>query len=154
MGKVSSDRIERQVLLRALRVRVWQAISNAEEFRRWFGVALAGKSFVAGRHTQGHITYPGYEHLLMEVAVERVDPERLLSWRWHPYAIDPAVDYSKETPTLVEFELKEADGGTLLRVTESGFEGVPELRRAEAYRMNNGGWEQQMKNIEKHVKGP
>lgn len=102
----------------------------------------------------GYITYPGYEHLLFDVLVERMEPERLMSMRWHPAAIDPAVDYSKEPTTLVVFELAEAEGGTLLTLVESGFDQIPPERRLEAFRMNSGGWDEQMKNIEKHVAAP
>ena len=118
------------------------------EFGRWFGVAFKGKAFVPGQHVQGQITYPGYEHLVFDILIERMEPERLLSWRWHPYAVNPKVDYSHETPTLVVFELKDADGGTLLSVVESGFDKVPATRRAEAFRMNSGGWDGQMTNVE------
>src|SRR5580698_3794536 len=147
----STDRIERKVLLKASRARVWRALSNAEEFGNWFGVNFKGKTFVAGKSVQGKITYPGYEHLVMEVLIERVEPERLLSWRWHPAAIDTAVDYSQEPTTLVVFELEDAQGGVMLSVVESGFDNIPEARRATAFRMNSSGWEEQMKNIEKHV---
>ncbi|OOG49097.1 SRPBCC family protein [Rhodanobacter sp. C01] len=150
----SSDRIERQILLKAPRSRVWHALADAETFGDWFGVALKGKRFVAGQRTQGYITYPGYEHLLWDVLVERVEPERALSFRWHPYAVDPAVDYSREIATLVLFELEDVEGGTLLRLVESGFDNIPASRRLEAFRMNSGGWDQQMKNIEKHVASP
>ena len=147
----STDRIERKILLKAPRSRVWRALSNAEEFGNWFGVALKGKAFTAGQRVQGQITYPGYEHLVFEVLIERMEPERLLSWRWHPAAVDPSIDYSKEPTTLVVFELEEVAGGTLLSVVESGFDNVPPSRRLKAFRMNSGGWEEQMKNIEKHV---
>lgn len=147
----STDRIEREILLKAPRARVWRALSNAEEFGRWFGAALKGKTFAAGRRVQGQITYPGYEHLVFDVTIERMEPERLLSLRWHPAAVEPSVDYSKEPTTLVVFELKEVEGGTLLRLVESGFDGIPTARRLEAFRMNSGGWDIQMKNIEKHV---
>jgi uncharacterized protein YndB with AHSA1/START domain len=100
----STDRIERKLMLKAPRARVWRALSNAEEFGSWFGVDFKGKAFVAGKLVRGQITYPGFEHVVMEVLVERVMPERLLSWRWHPAAIDPAVDYSQEPTTLVVFE--------------------------------------------------
>jgi len=150
----STDRIERQILLKAPRSRVWRALSTAEEFGDWFGVVLKGKSFTPGERVQGKITYPGYEHLVWEVVIECMKPERLLSFRWHPYAIDPAVDYSKEPTTLVEFELKVVDGGTLLSVVESGFDSIPPSRRLEAFRMNSGGWDAQMKNIAKHVATP
>jgi hypothetical protein len=101
----------------------------------------------------GQITYPGYEHLVFEVLIERMEPERLHSFRWHPYAVDPAVDYSQEPPTLVVFELKEVEGGTLLSLVESGFDQVPAARREKAFRMHCTGWDEQMKNIERHVAG-
>jgi uncharacterized protein YndB with AHSA1/START domain len=147
----STDRIERKVLLKASRARVWRALSNAEEFGNWFGVNFKGKTFVAGKSVQGKITYPGYEHLVMEVLIERVEPERLLSWRWHPAAIDSSVDYSQEPTTLVVFELAEADGGILLTVVESGLDKIPLSRRATVLRLNTSGWEEQMRNVEKHV---
>jgi uncharacterized protein YndB with AHSA1/START domain len=150
----STDRIEREILLKAPRSRVWRALSVAEEFGDWFGVALKGKTFAAGQRVAGQITYPGYEHLVFDVLIERMEPERLLSLRWHPYAVDPSVDYSHEPTTLVVFELKEVEGGTLLSVVESGFNRIPPSRRLEAFRMNSGGWEQQMKNIQKHVATP
>lgn len=150
----TTDRIERKILLKAPRSRVWRALANAEEFGRWFGVNLKGKTFVAGQRVQGPITYPGYEHVVFDVMIERMEPERLLSWRWHPAAVDPAVDYSKEPKTLVVFELTEVEGGTLLSVVESGFDAVPLSRRLEAFRMNSGGWDEQMKNIEKNVAAP
>ena len=147
----STDRIERTILLKAPLSRVWHALSDAKEFGDWFGVDFKGKTFVAGEPLQGKITYPGYEHLVMEVFIERVVPQRLLSWRWHPAAVDPAVDYSQETTTLVVFELEEGDGGVSLSVVESGFDKIPAARRAAAFRMNGSGWDQQMKNIDKHV---
>ncbi|HEY2972061.1 MAG TPA: SRPBCC family protein [Pyrinomonadaceae bacterium] len=150
----STDRIERSILLKAPRSRVWRALANAEEFGNWFGVMFKGKTFAAGERVQGTITHPGYEHVVFEVLIERMEPERLLSWRWHPYAIDPSVDYSQEPATLVVFELKEVEGGTLLSVVESGFDSIPPSRRLEAFRMNSGGWDEQMKNIEKHVAAP
>lgn len=147
----STDRIEREILIKAPRAKVWRALSNAEEFGDWFGAALKGKSFAAGKRVQGQVTYPGYEHLTFDVTVERMEPERLLSFRWHPAAIETSVDYSKEPSTLVVFELKEAQGGTLLRIVESGFDGLPASRRQEAFRMNSGGWDIQVQNIAKHV---
>src|SRR3990172_6746648 len=150
----STDRIEREILLKAPRSRVWRALSNAEEFGDWFGAALKGKTFAAGKSVQGQITYPGYEHLVLDVLIERMEPERLLSFRWHPAAIEPSVDYSKEQTTLVVFELKEVEGGTLLSLVESGFDTIPPARRLEAFRMNSSGWDIQMRNIEKHVAKP
>jgi uncharacterized protein YndB with AHSA1/START domain len=147
----STDRIERKVLIKAPRARVWRALSDAGEFGDWFGVNFQGKTFVAGKHIQGKITYPGYEHLNMDVLIERIVPEQSLSCRWHPAAIDPKVDYSQEPTTLVEFELKEIDGDTMLTVVESGLDKIPLARRTDAFRMNSSGWDQQMENIKKHV---
>jgi uncharacterized protein YndB with AHSA1/START domain len=147
----TTDRIERKILLNAPRARVWRALSNPEEFGNWFGVKLQGKTFMPGQRAQGQITYPGYEHLVFEIWIERMEPEKLLSWRWHPAAVEPNVDYSVEPTTLVVFELADSDGGTLLSLVESGFDNIPPQRRLEAFRMNSGGWEEQMKNIEKHV---
>ena len=145
-----TDRIEKSVILRAPRSRVWRAISSAEEFGAWFGVSLEG-ALTPGARVLGKITTPGYEHLTMEISVERLEPERLLSYRWHPYAIEPGVDYSSEPTTLVEFQLEEVAEGTRLTLTESGFDQIPLARRAEAFRMNDQGWAEQMKNIARHV---
>jgi len=99
----------------------------------------------------GRITHPGYEHLTLEITVERMEPERLFSWRWHPYAVDPKQDYSKEPTTLVECELTDVPGGTRLRIVESGFDRIPVARRAEAYRMNAEGWAQQVQSIARYL---
>lgn len=146
-----TDRIERKILLKASRARVWRALSNAEEFGSWFGVNFKGKAFVSGQLVRGQVTYPGYEHIVMEVLIERMVTERLLSWRWHPAALDPAVDYSQEPTTLVVFELEEGEGGTMLTVVESGLDNIPPSRRATVFRLNTSGWDEQMRNIEKHV---
>jgi uncharacterized protein YndB with AHSA1/START domain len=147
----STDRIERRVLINGTRARVWRAISNAAELGEWFGVDFEGKAFAAGKSIQGKITYPGYEHLTMEVMIEKIVPERLLSWRWHPAAIDPAADYSQEPTTLVEFELEEVVGGTMVSVVESGLDKIPLERRATVFRLNTSGWDEQMENIKKYV---
>jgi len=147
----STDRIERKVLLKAPRARVWRALSDAAEFGSWFGVDFEGKSFVAGKAVQGKVTYPGFEHVTMEITIERVVPERLLSWRWHPAAIDPKADYSQEPTTQVVFELQEVEGGTMLTVVESGLDKIPLARRADVFRMNSSGWDEQMESIKKHV---
>ena len=147
----NTDRIERKILLQESRARVWQALSNAEEFGSWFGVRLKGQSFAPGQRTHGQVTHPGYEHLVFEVWIERVEPERLLSWRWHPAPLDQDADYASEPTTLVTFKLEDAAGGTLLSVVESGFDKIPPQRRLKVFRMNSGGWDEQMKNIEKHV---
>jgi uncharacterized protein YndB with AHSA1/START domain len=146
----STDRIEKEIVLRAPRSRVWRAITDAKEFGRWFRAEIKD-SFVPGAPARGRITYPGYEHLTFEVHVERIEPERLFSFRWHPYAVDPKQDYSKEPTTLVVFELEEIPEGTRLKVTESGFDQIPLARRTEAFRMNSQGWAEQVQNIAKHV---
>jgi uncharacterized protein YndB with AHSA1/START domain len=148
----STDRIEKTVVLRAPRSRVWRALTSSEEFGTWFGVKLAGP-FAPGARIRGTITTPGYDHLTMEMQVERLDPETLFSYRWHPYAIDPQVDYSSEPTTLVEFRLQESPEGTRLTIVESGFDRLPASRRSEAFRMNDGGWTAQIGNLERHVAG-
>jgi uncharacterized protein YndB with AHSA1/START domain len=147
------NQIEKRIELKAPVSRVWHALTDYREFGEWFRVKLESP-FVPGQASRGHLRYPGYEHLIMEVVVQKMEPERLFSFTWHPYAIDPKVDYSKETPTLVEFRLEKTPGGTLLLLTESGFDKIPSDRRAEAFRMNDGGWTEQLKNIEKHVAQP
>jgi uncharacterized protein YndB with AHSA1/START domain len=152
MSMDSSDRIEKDIVLRAPLSRVWRALTDAEQFGTWFRVRLES-GFAVGKRVKGNITYPGYEHLTFEVTVERMDPERLFSFRWHPYAVDPTKDYSKEPTTLVEFRLEEVAGGTRLTVVESGFDHIPIERRAEAYRMNSDGWAEQLQNIQRYVEG-
>ena len=144
------SRIEKRIELKAPVSRVWRALTDSREFGEWFQVKLEGP-FVPGQVSRGHITYPGYEHLKWEAVVQKMEPERLFSFTWHPYAIDPKKDYSKETPTLVEFRLEKTPTGTLLLLTESGFDKVPADRRAEAFRRNDGGWDEQMKNIDSYV---
>ena len=144
------DRIEKHIILRAPRSRVWQAIANSGEFGEWFGLKIDG-AFAAGARVVGRITIPKYEHLTLELVVEQMVPERLFSYRWHPYAVDPAVDYSSEPMTLVEFQLEEVPEGTKLTVIETGFAAIPAARRETAIRMNEGGWAQQILNIQQHV---
>ena len=145
-----NDRIEKRIELKAPLSRVWRAITDSREFGTWFRVNIEGP-FIAGRNAEGQITHPGYEHVRWKVLIQKIEPERLFSFTWHPYAIDSKVDYSEETPTLVEFRLEKTAAGTLLVLTESGFDKVPAERRAEAFRMNDSGWAAQMKNIESHV---
>jgi uncharacterized protein YndB with AHSA1/START domain len=145
------NRIQKHLQLRAPVARVWRALTDYREFGQWFGVNLEGP-FVPGQPAEGQITYPGYEHLRWRAVIQKMEPERYFSFTWHPYAIDPNKDYSQEAPTLVEFWLeRSAAGGTLLRLTESGFDKLPADRGPEALRMNEGGWETQMKRIESHV---
>lgn len=146
----STDRIEKRVTLKAPRARVWKALADSAEFGKWFGVKLDGP-FVPGGTARGKITIPNYDHLTAEFQVERIEPESYFSYRWHPYAVDPKVDYSKEPTTLVEFKLDQEGTATVLTIVESGFDRIPLARRAEAFRMNDGGWTAQIKNIESHV---
>jgi uncharacterized protein YndB with AHSA1/START domain len=145
-----ADRVEKRIELKAPVARVWRALTDYREFGEWFRVKIDGP-FVPGEVSRGHITHPGYEHLQWEAVVKAMEPERLFSFTWHPYAIDPKVDYSTEPQTLVEFRLEKTAQGTLLMVTESGFDKIPAGRRPEAFRMNENGWAQQMKNIERYV---
>ncbi len=144
------DRIEKKVALRAPRSRVWRALTDAGEFGSWFG-ATFHTPFAEGAMARGRITHPGYDHLTLELLVERIEPEKYFAYRWHPYAVDPNVDYSHEPTTLVEFRLEDAPEGTLLTISESGFDRIPIARRAEAFRMNDGGWTAQAQNVERYV---
>jgi uncharacterized protein YndB with AHSA1/START domain len=144
------DKIEKRIELKAPVARVWRALTDSREFGEWFRARFDGP-FVVGETARGQITWPGYEHLWLEVVIQKMEHERLFSFTWHPYAIDPAVDYSSETPTLVEFRLQVTAGGTLLLITESGFDKIPADRRLEAFRMNEGGWTRQLENIETYV---
>ncbi|HTK35704.1 MAG TPA: SRPBCC family protein [Caulobacteraceae bacterium] len=145
-----TDRIEKAIDLNAPVDRVWRALTDHAEFGEWFRVKLEGP-FVPGQPTRGRITHPGYEHVVWEARVVTMDRPRLFSFTWHPYGVDPKVDYSKETPTLVEFRLEPTPGGTHLTVVESGFDAIPAHRRDEALRMNDRGWTQQVQNIKAHV---
>jgi uncharacterized protein YndB with AHSA1/START domain len=147
----STDRIEKNVVLRAPRSRVWRAITNAKEFEQWFRMKLDGE-FAAGATLHGTVTRPGNVHVApIEMLIEQVEPERYFSYRWHPYALDAAVNYSAEPMTLVEFILEESNGGTAVTIVESGFDRIPLARRAEAFRMNDGGWTGQVKNLAQYV---
>jgi uncharacterized protein YndB with AHSA1/START domain len=145
-----SDRIEKTVDIKAPVSRVWRALTDHTEFGTWFRVKIDGP-FVPGEVSTGHITYPGYEHLRWEAVIQKMEPQRLFSFTWHPYAVDPKVDYSGEPSTLVEFTLETIPTGTRLRVVESGFDKIPAHRRAEAFRINEGGWAEQTGNIARHV---
>lgn len=156
-----TDRIEKRIVLRAPLERVWRAISDAQEFGSWFGVRFEGP-FVAGEHLTGEMTpttvdpqvaegQKPYEGHRFDITVDRIEPMRLFSFRWHPYAIDPEVDYSQEPTTLVVFELESTPDGTVLTITESGFDRIPLARRAEAFEMNERGWEAQLTLIEKYL---
>jgi uncharacterized protein YndB with AHSA1/START domain len=150
MKTTNNDRIKKTIEIKAPPATVWKALTDHREFGKWFRVNLE-TPFVPGKRTRGKITHPGYEHVVMEVLVQNMEEERLFSFQWHPYAVDPKVDYSTEPMTLVEFVLEKTTNGTLLMVTESGFDSIPAGRRDEAFRMNSGGWEAQMKNIQSYV---
>lgn len=145
-----TDRIEKEVELHAPPARVWRALTDHREFGAWFGVDLESP-FVPGSFARGRITHPGYEHLVMELLVVAIEPQTRFAFEWHPYAIAAGVDYSQEPPTLVEFTLRETPAGTMLRVTESGFDALPPQRRSRAFPMNERGWTAQMNNIRTYV---
>jgi uncharacterized protein YndB with AHSA1/START domain len=147
---IMSDRIEKSIDLRAPVERVWRALTDADQFGQWFRVTLDAP-FAVGQTTRGHVTIPGYEHLLWAATVTAMEPPRRFAFTWHPYAIDPKVDYSAEPPTLVEFAIEPLGEGARLTVVESGFDALPAERREIALRMNDGGWAQQMLNIKAHV---
>ena len=144
------DRIEQRVELKAPVARVWQAVGDHRQFGAWFRVAIDAP-FAVGHIARGNLREEGYEHLVWEVTIEAIEPERRLAFRWHPYAIDPEVDYSDEPTTLVEFLLAPEAGGTLLRVVESGFGAIPDERRDQAFAMNARGWTEQMRRIRAYV---
>lgn len=157
----STDRIEKQVFLRAPQERVWRAITDATEFGNWFGVAFEG-GFAPGAEMRGRVTptkadpevakmQEKYTGAPFTVYVDRIEPMSVFAYRWHPFAIDPAVDYSNEPTTLVTFTLEPKDDGTLLTITESGFDAIPLARRADAFEANDEGWAMQAKMIEKYL---
>src|SRR3954469_5354634 len=145
-----TDFIRKTIDLKAPVSRVWKALTDHREFGTWFRVRLDGP-FVPGQPSTGNMTFPGYEHVRWNAVVQRIEPERHFSFTWHPYALDPAVDYSGEPPTLIEFTLEPIAGGTRLTVVESGFDALPPHRRDEAFRMNEKGWTVQVQNIANHV---
>lgn len=151
---MNTDRIERSVRINAPRSRVWRALTTPEEFGNWFGAKLPGQTFAPGQRARGRVTCPGYEHLEFDITIERMEPQRLFSWRWQPGVPAPGVDYTREPTTLVVFELADAEGGTLLKVTESGFDQIPAARRLDVFRMNSDGWDGQMNNITNHATTP
>lgn len=145
-----TDDIEKSIELKAPVSRVWRALTDHQEFGEWFEVKLDGP-FVPGKVSAGRVTYPGYEHIKFELVTQKLEPERFFAFSWHPYAIDPNVDYSNEPSTLVEFRLESKDKSTVLYLTESGFDALPKDRRFEAFRKNEEGWTEQMQNIEEYL---
>lgn len=163
MSNPATDRIVKEVFLRSPRERVWQAIADSAQFGRWFGVRFDAP-FTPGAHISGVIkpttvdaevaaAQAPYEGKAFDITVERIEPQSLFSFRWHPYAVDPAIDYSAEPTTLIEFVLADAEGGTRLTITESGFDRIPLHRRAKAFEMNSHGWEAQATLIDKYLHG-
>lgn len=146
----NTDRIEKTFTVAAPRSRVWRALADEKEFGTWFRMSF-DRPFTEGATVSARLTHPGMEHVTLDLVVERIQPERYFSYKWHPYAIDPKSDYTKEPMTLVEFTLEEVKDGTVVTIVESGFDRIPLGRRAEAYRMNGKGWEGQAKNLAKHV---
>jgi uncharacterized protein YndB with AHSA1/START domain len=155
------DRIHKVAVLRAPLERVWRAVGDAKEFGAWFGMALDGP-FVAGKRMTGTIQpttvdpevarlQAAHAGTPVELWVDRVEPPRLLSFRWHPYAIDETVDYASEPTTLISFELTAVEGGTRLEITESGFDRIPLARRADAFKADEGGWDHQLRLVGKYV---
>lgn len=148
----STDRIEKQVVLEAPPARVWRALTDVAQFNAWFGVAL-GAPFTPGAEVSGKIGIPKYDHVTMRIWIEKMEPERYFSFRWHPYAVEPGVDYSAEPTTLVTFRLEEVREGTKLTIVESGFDAIPASRRAKAFSMNDQGWTGQVENIRNFLAG-
>lgn len=142
--------IEKSIILNASISKVWNALTDYRKFGEWFQVNIE-EPFVEGKAAHGQITYPGYEHVKWNAVIKKLDPEHYFAFTWHPYAVDVNKDYTNETPTLVEFKLQELSDGTLLTVIESGFDKLPKDRYAEAFRMNESGWGEQIKNIEHYV---
>ena len=146
----STDRIEKQVTLDAPRSRVWRALTDVEQFNAWFGVSLA-TPFAPGAEVSGRINIRSYEHVTLTIWIETMEAERFFSFRWHPYAIETGIDYSAEPTTLVSFTLEDAGAGTRLTIVESGFDAIPESRRAKAFTMNSNGWNGQAEKIRKFL---
>jgi uncharacterized protein YndB with AHSA1/START domain len=158
---MSTDRIEKKILLRAPRKRVWRALTDSKEFGTWFGMKFDGP-FAPGAVMHGVIVstqvnadvakaQKPYEGLPFEITIEKMEPERLFSFRWHPNAVEPGVDYSGEPTTLIEFVLEEVANSVLLTVTESGFDRIPLARRAKAFTANEQGWGMVVKLIEEYL---
>ena len=151
MQKSETSRIEKSVLIQAPRARVWKALTDLAEFSKWFGVSAEGE-FSPGARLKMTVTIKEYAGIVFFLTVEKLRPMEFFSWRWHPGAPDPGVDYSMEPTTLVEFRLRDEAGGTRVTVVESGFEAIPLARRTKVLQENTGGWEYQMTSLEKYVR--
>ncbi len=157
MATTTTDRIEKKTLLRAPRARVWRALTDSKEFGAWFGMEMEG-AFEAGKAVAGRIKHTGendpmyrFRDMRFEMVIDRIEPERLFSYRWHPGLPEPGKDYSSEPMTLVEITLTDDPGGTLLTVVESGFDAIPSERSAEAFHMNTEGWDGQMMALDRYL---
>lgn len=150
MSIPSSNTIEKTLILKAPQAKVWHALTDHEAFGTWFRVRLDGP-FVPGERSTGQMRVPGYEHIKWVATIQEIRPQELFSLTWHPYAVEADVDYSAETPTLVEFRLEPVKEGTRLTVRETGFELLPSHRRPDAFRMNSLGWGAQMENVRAYV---
>ncbi|MES2129550.1 MAG: SRPBCC family protein [Pseudomonadota bacterium] len=147
-----TDRIERSIVIQAPRERVWQALTDTSKFSTWFKADIAGQTFTPGQRVRGPVHACGHENVFFDIIVDRVEAPKVFSYRWHPAAMDPAVDYTSEEPTLVTFTLADApDNATLLTLVESGFDKVPPQRRLDAFRMNGNGWDAQLGNLVNYV---
>lgn len=148
-----TDRIERSIVINAPRDRVWRALTTAETFGSWFGADLKGQAFTPGQRARGRQTGGcGHDDAWFDVVVERIEPQTLFAWRWHPYSANPAVDHAQEPPTLVTFTFADAAANaTLVKVTETGFDSLPRHRWSEAFRMNGNGWTAQLENLKRHA---
>ena len=147
---MNTDSIEKQIELKAPVSRVWRALTDYREFNQWFQAKL-DSPFTPGKVTRGQSSCSGSEHVDIMLMVEKMEPERFFSYRWHPFSIDSAVDYSKEPTTLVEFQLEAKNGGTVLTVKESGFDALSAERRSQAFPRHEEGWVHQLANIAHHV---
>ena len=158
---MNTDRIEKKILLRASRARVWRALTDSSEFATWFGMAFDGpfrpdakmNGVIVGTRVNASVArlQKAHQGKRVEIVIEQMEPERLFSFRWHPYAVDPSVDYSAEPATLVAFALEEKPGGIELTVTESGFDRIPLARRAEAFKANEQGWDVMIRVFEEYL---
>lgn len=155
------DRIEKRILLRAPLKRVWRALSDSKEFGAWFGVKFESqftpgalvRGIIVGTAVDAEIATLQKQHgqVPFEITIGRIEPEHLFSFHWHPYAIEPGVDYSREPTTLIEFRLEEVPNGVMLTVTESGFDQIPLARRAKAFSANEQGWGMVIRLVEKYL---
>lgn len=158
---MSTDRIEKKILLRAPLERVWRAISDSGEFGVWFGVKFDGpftpgarmRGTIVGTQVDADVAKAQKQHakISFEMTIEQIEPQRLLSFRWHPNAVEPGMDYSDEPTTLIVFALEEVSEGVMLTVTESGFDQIPLERRVKAFTANNQGWTIVITLVEKYL---